>query len=1127
MKVAIVFIFASLALGAWSQVIDDFEDGDLSKNPEWTGDITEWGKGANGELQLQSVKENSPVYIVTAASWQDTCAWEIYIKGDAKLSASVNFIRIYLSTDTDDLTGAFNGYFIKIGENGDEDKLLFYRQRGSTTTKLGEGSDATMGSPLGNNDMRLKVTRSTKGEWVFNTDTTGGSDFKEEFRVTDNNFSSGDYFGLNVNFSSANIDKFYFDDLKIGPIFSDEDAPVLDQLTVVDNRNLLLTFDEPLNKALAELVGTYRIDGAQVVKAKLSESDPSIVNIEAPVIFNDGLSYTLSIDGLEDLYGNSLDGFTRNFSYILPAPPNIIISEIFADPTPAVGLPEAEFVELYNAGSQTVDLGGTFFSDASKEITLPPYELEAGAYVILCTASAQSQYDAFGNTLAASLPALNNASDVLTLRSRTRQLLYQVAYTDDWYADSDKKAGGYSLELNNPILKCTGSNNWKASINASGGTPGTVNSVWNLTPDTEAPEAVLFSTPYDDTVVINFNEPIDSASVFIAEFELKGVGKADFVRVSNYPHQQVTLGFSSKLVENQTYAILINGVEDCEGNVLNKEYGGEVTWVVPKQAQAYDVLIHEIFADPEPVIGLPSSEYIELFNRAEYPIEMKGWTFSDSRTTATIPDYVIAPKSYVILCKDGDETYWEEYGPVLGVESFPGLNNSGEVLILRSADTDIHIVEFSDEWYDDETKKDGGYSLEMIDAENPCGRNGNWTGAAIDIHGTPAAANSKAGTRQDNEEPSVLQAVITDSSTVVLLINETIAINANVEFKLSDGGFTLLEPWSVNALRDNYELTWAQEFEANKEYELEVSGLADCVGNKSEVQVLELILPEKSDSFEVVVNEVLFNPPTGGKDYIELYNRSNAYFNLGDFLIANRDESGELGSIYEVTTPFLLRPHSFALLTTSKDDLLSRYMVKDPLNVVEMPTLPSMPDGEGEVVLMDKDSHIIDELWYDADWHYALLDDAEGYSLERINYDSETQAQINWHSASTSSGGGTPTYVNSQYSEIAPTANTIELSGRSFSPDNDGFEDYLGIRITSEAFNQSITIKIFNLDGQMVKDLVPHDVLGANSTYRWDGFDDMGKKAPVGVYILLFEIVNMDEGTSERFKESVVLTSHL
>ena len=77
---------------------------------------------------------------------------------------------------------------------------------------------------------------------------------------------------------------------------------------------------------------------------------------------------------------------------------------------------------------------------------------------------------------------------MLELMNKDGVLISSVTYNDNWYKDPDKEDGGWSLEQINPSNICSGGDNWSASNNAKGGTPGTKNSVYDdivLLPDVE------------------------------------------------------------------------------------------------------------------------------------------------------------------------------------------------------------------------------------------------------------------------------------------------------------------------------------------------------------------------------------------------------------------------------------------------------------------------------------------------------------------------------------------------------------------------------------------------------------------------------------------------------------------
>ncbi|MDV7396131.1 hypothetical protein RZS08_32360, partial [Arthrospira platensis SPKY1] len=84
-------------------------------------------------------------------------------------------------------------------------------------------------------------------------------------------------------------------------------------------------------------------------------------------------------------------------------------------------------------------------------------------------------------------PALNNSGDHLVLRNASGSMIFQAAYSIDWYADAGKDDGGWSLELINPLAPCAGGDNWRASESLLGGTPGAENAVWKPEEDKAGP----------------------------------------------------------------------------------------------------------------------------------------------------------------------------------------------------------------------------------------------------------------------------------------------------------------------------------------------------------------------------------------------------------------------------------------------------------------------------------------------------------------------------------------------------------------------------------------------------------------------------------------------------------------
>src|SRR6185369_3395722 len=131
---------------------------------------------------------------------------------------------------------------------------------------------------------------------------------------------------------------------------------------------------------------------------------------------------------------------------------------------------------------------------------------------------------AFGTTLSvSSFPSLDNDGDQLSIVSSDGKLIHAVAYTSAWYQNELKKAGGWTLEMIDTKSPCSGSSNWKASTNAAGGTPGKKNSIDAINTDQSAPKLKRAYTTDNITIILVFDEPVDSLKgATLANYSIDG-----------------------------------------------------------------------------------------------------------------------------------------------------------------------------------------------------------------------------------------------------------------------------------------------------------------------------------------------------------------------------------------------------------------------------------------------------------------------------------------------------------------------------------------------------------------------------------------------------------------------------
>lgn len=546
----------------------------------------------------------------------------------------------------------------------------------------------------------------------------------------------------------------------------------------------------------------------------------------------------------------------------------------------------------------------------------------------------------------------------------------------------------------------------------------------------------------------------------------------------------------------------------------------------------YDIVIDEIMADPSPQIGLPNNEWLELKNTTSLPVNLLNWRISDATgQSGPLPNFTLQPDSFVIVCTGSAIAAMSVFGTTISVSSFPSLDNDGDLLSLKAPNGKIiHAVNYSISWYQNPVKADGGWTLEMIDTKNPCVGNNNWK-ASIDVKGgTPGRKSSIDAVNTDQSPPQLKRAYTTDSITIILVFDEPIDSlkGATIANYSVAGGLIIVNAVTLVPLFNLVQLKVNTAMTANTIYTITASNITDCrnnvIGGDNKAKAG---LPVDASPGELVINEILFNPRSNGFDYVEFYNNSNKIFDADKLYIANRNSSGTVSSIKAFsTTPFYIFPGDHIVLTENADNLAMNYLEKNPDNVLVVSSMPSFPDDEGDIVLLNFQGQITDEVKYKDDWQFKLINNPEGVALERIDPSAASQDETNWHSAASTAGYGTPTYKNSHY-KLSQTINAnIEVVPKIFSPDNDGHDDIVSIQYKVDAPGYVANITVFDAAGRPVRSLVGNGILGLTGYWNWDGLDDKGKKLPIGVYVVYTEVFNL-KGKKEHFKNSVVLARKL
>jgi len=645
----------------------------------------------------------------------------------------------------------------------------------------------------------------------------------------------------------------------------------------------------------------------------------------------------------------------------------------------------------------------------------------------------------------------------------------------------------------------------------------------DLTPPNINSVAVVSITQLD----VLFSEPVNQTTAEASSnyFASSGLGNPTTAVQDGSNPALIHLTFPTPFTNGQVDTLTIQNIEDLSVNTMITETQTFMYFVsaIPSYR---DVVINEIFADPTPQLGLPAADFIELYNASDSIFDLNGWVFSDAAASEALGTYILLPGEYVVIADDNYTFDFSVYPNVLFVASFPALNISGDDLTLQdNLSNTIDQVSYSDSWYQDAIKDDGGYSLEQINPTIPCVNSSNWTGANITAYGTPGTINSVYDGTPDVTSPSIITSDVLSATTVDLCFDETIDTSNIVLSQFSCSGGITVTNLIIYPSANCISLTLSPVIDTGVVYTLTLNGMGDCSGNLVSNSTSQIILPHTGAIGDLIINEVLFNPFTGGDDFVEIYNNSEKYLDLYNWKLANWDD-GIIDNFKAITIHKLMRPGDYIVLTKDSSDIQSNYLNAIFGNFVQLASLPTYSNDSGTVylILPDLDSTVCDYFSYDEDLQFGLINNPDGISLERIDFNRPTNESTNWHSAAESVGWATPGLENSQYYPGQITSDAVSVEPEIFSPDNDGFDDILNINYTMANPGFVGSVIIFDANGRIIRSLVQNELLAATGTISWDGLNNKREKARIGMYIVYFEVFDL-EGNVSGVKKTCVVAS--
>ena len=546
---------------------------------------------------------------------------------------------------------------------------------------------------------------------------------------------------------------------------------------------------------------------------------------------------------------------------------------------------------------------------------------------------------------------------------------------------------------------------------------------------------------------------------------------------------------------------------------------------VKSQVIKNDIVINEIMFDPTPRVNLPQAEYVEIYNRSANDIDLLNWQLVVGKKVYTLRSKIIKSGDYLLLTKD--------------VSLYPNINtlqvnitsltNNGTTLqLISNASMLVNEIYYNASMFEDDIKRDGGWSLEMINPNNDCLGNRNWKGSISINGGTPGLENSV-----NNEDfypelsTEVYQIVANDDvSNFSILLNGFIdesPISVATDYPYDF--LTTLENKPDGSSKITVVLHKSLDLEL---YFFLLEDLRGCDGGKVEIDTIWLSGFQKIEKSDLLVNEVMFNPKDRSSEFVEIFNNSDKFLSLRNIYLSNfttEDGDSEREGEKKISNLNIVSaPHSYFVITKDVNSVIENYKSSPRYNFVEVSSLPKLNNEEGNVAILDPALSFVDKMVYSSEMHVGLIPPSKqkGISLERIRADNPSLDFNNWTSASQSCGGATPAYVNSVSPIDENSEDMFEVSPEVFSPNNDGTYDVVELKYISDAVGVVANVKIFNSSGIFIKEIANNYLIGTSGSFIWNGMDANNTLCEKGIYIFWVELFDL-EGNVKYYKKICVL----
>nr|WP_305067256.1 lamin tail domain-containing protein [Mangrovivirga halotolerans] len=541
----------------------------------------------------------------------------------------------------------------------------------------------------------------------------------------------------------------------------------------------------------------------------------------------------------------------------------------------------------------------------------------------------------------------------------------------------------------------------------------------------------------------------------------------------------------------KNYDLKIDNISDFNGN-----YTGVISISGVHVNNSFkSLLLTEVLPDPDRNT-IYSEEFIEIYNSGKQKISLKGFSICDFTKCVNLPELDIDTSEVMVFSGSA-----EGYSNSVIVSGLPSLNNSGDKVFLKFEEVIVDSLSYSDKTFHSLDLPSSGTALKRRFKNFLCAEEFNMTGGEPD----PGIVNFES-VPEKLAEPKI---TFSDYNSVLKIKADILSDNSNLNLFIEDQSiqFDVSEEIVLEGYKI-YHLNLNRLLNPNHEYTIKISDQKNCLtGEVDSVLFEDIKTLDDSEQKCLKVSEFMFDPETGKSDFIEVYNECDGAIEISNYKFIFMDHNqivDDTIAIEEEFDEYHLGAKSVALLYSEDNELEDDYEIKGKPLKIKIKDFINLRNTGGyfEIFRRIPGGEVkkeIERSAYFENWHSEWLEDTEGVSLERFNFEGNSADKSVWKSASELSNYSTPGIISGFSQNVFEGEITIQP--KVIIP-GDPYYGEQTINVKTDNTAKMVSVELFSLSGKLVKTLCLDCYVSGSITLRWEGIKDSGQVINPGHYIL-------------------------